>query len=46
MSYEDSIRNAYAALNGGDLEPFRELLVPEAQWLGIPGRGWAGETPI
>jgi len=46
VSDGDAIRAAYTALNGGDLEPFRRLLAPDAQWLGVPGRGWAGETPI
>jgi len=46
VSEGDLIRSAYAALNDGDLEPFRELLAPDAQWLGVPGRGWASETPI
>jgi len=46
MDRSGAIRDAYAALNGGDVEPFRALLAPEAQWLGVPGRGWIGETAI
>ena len=46
MDRSAAIRNAYAALNAGDLDPFATLLAAEARWLGVPGRGWAGETPI
>lgn len=30
------IRDAFAALESGDLEPLRALFAPEAQWAGIP----------
>jgi uncharacterized protein (TIGR02246 family) len=42
----DRLTEAFAALNRGDISRFRELFAEDAQWLGIPGSGWAGETPI
>jgi ketosteroid isomerase-like protein len=41
----DRLAGAFAALDDGDVSGFRDLLLPEAQWLGIPGSGWEGETP-
>jgi ketosteroid isomerase-like protein len=38
------LREAFAALDDGDLDPFRRLLAPEAQWHGVPGLGWDGAT--
>lgn len=43
---EQRLRSAFAALDEGDLGPFEALFRPDAQWLGVPGRGWNGETPI
>lgn len=43
---EQRLRDAFAALDDGDLGPFEALFRPDAQWLGVPGRGWNGETPI
>ena len=42
----DLLERAFVALNGGDPSVFRGLLAEEAQWLGVPGSGFAGETPI
>lgn len=39
------LRDAFAALDGGDVGRFRDLFREDAQWLGVPGRGWEGETP-
>jgi ketosteroid isomerase-like protein len=44
-TYADEISAAYAALNDGDVQPFRELLAPEAQWLGTGDHSWDGTTP-
>ena len=41
----DRLAGAFAALDGGDVGAFRGLFLPEAQWLGVPGSGWEGETP-
>ena len=40
------LEQAFAALAGGDLRVFEALFAPDAQWLGVPGSGFAGETPI
>jgi ketosteroid isomerase-like protein len=37
------LRRAFAALDGGDIAPFRELFAPDARWIAIP-QG-EGETP-
>ena len=42
----DRLRHAFEAFGTGDLSGFRELLAEDAQWLGVPGSGPAGETPI
>jgi ketosteroid isomerase-like protein len=42
----EQLRQAFAALDGGDVGGFRDLFAEDAQWLGVPGRGWEGETPI
>jgi hypothetical protein len=39
------LERAFAALEGGDVGPFRELFAPGARWLGVRGSGWDGETP-
>jgi ketosteroid isomerase-like protein len=41
----DRLAAAFAALNGGDASAFRDLFAADAQWLGIPGSGFEGETP-
>jgi hypothetical protein len=40
----DRLAAAFAALAGGEVSDFRDLLLPEAQWPGVPGSGWRGET--
>ena len=40
------LERAFAALNDGDASVFRALFAEEAQWLGVPGSGFRGETPI
>jgi ketosteroid isomerase-like protein len=41
----ERLAGAFAALSGGDVSGFRDLFLPDAQWLGVPGSGWEGETP-
>ena len=38
------VRNAFAALNAGDMKAFNALFDPEAQWIGVP-QGRLDETP-
>ena len=40
------VEQAFAALDEGDLGSFEALFAPEAQWLGVPGSGPEGATPI
>jgi ketosteroid isomerase-like protein len=42
---QDLVRRAFAALDSGDIEPFRELLDPDAKWVAIPQGGDVAETP-
>jgi ketosteroid isomerase-like protein len=42
---QELVRRAFAALDGGDIEPFRELLDPDAKWVAIPQGGALAETP-
>jgi ketosteroid isomerase-like protein len=42
---QELVRRAFAALDGGDIEPFRELLDPDAKWVAIPQGGDLAETP-
>ena len=42
----DRLRRAFASLDQGDVSGFRDLFVADAQWLGVPGSGLEGETPI
>jgi len=42
----DRLEQAFAALNGGDTTAFRELFAEDGRWLGVPGRGVDGGTPI
>jgi hypothetical protein len=39
------IRQAFTALDAGDIAPFRELFDPHAEWIGVPQRGEEDETP-
>jgi ketosteroid isomerase-like protein len=41
----DQLTDAFAALDRGDVGAFRDLFVEDAQWLGVPGSAWGGETP-
>ena len=40
------LERAFAALDAGDVGPFEALFAADGQWLGVPGTGFAGETPI
>lgn len=42
---EHLLRQAFAALDSGDLEPFNELLDPNAKWVAIPQGSDVAETP-
>jgi ketosteroid isomerase-like protein len=42
----DRLERAFAALDDGDLGPFEALFAPDGQWLGVPGTGFEGATPI
>lgn len=39
------IRQAFTALDVGDIAPFKALFDPDAKWIGIPKRGEVDETP-
>jgi len=40
------LERAFAALNAGDGSGFRDLFAEDARWLGVPGSGIDGATPI
>lgn len=42
---QELVRRAFAALDSGDVEPFRELLDPAATWVAIPQGSDVAETP-
>jgi hypothetical protein len=42
---KDLVQQAFAAFDGGELEPFRELLDPNAKWVAIPQGEDVAETP-
>ena len=42
----DRLEQEFRALNGGDATLFEELFAEHGQWLGIPGSGIDGHTPI
>jgi ketosteroid isomerase-like protein len=42
----ERLRQAFAALAEGDVDGLRDLFAEDAQWLGVPGRGIDGGTPI
>ena len=42
---QELVRSAFAALDSGDVEPFRELLASDAQWVAIPQGDDVAETP-
>lgn len=41
---QDLLRQAFAGLAEGDLQPFETLFDPDAKWVGVPHGGWEGET--
>ena len=43
---ERLIREAFAALDGGDVAPLTRLFAPEATWVAIPQGRNAGDTPM
>jgi hypothetical protein len=43
---QELVRNAFAALDGGDVDPFRNLLDPDAKWVAIPQSEDVTETPV
>lgn len=42
---QELVERAFAALENGDLEPFRELLDPDAEWVAIPQGEEIADTP-
>jgi len=40
------LEQAFTALDAGDLGPFEALVAPDGRWLGVPGSGFEGATPI
>jgi ketosteroid isomerase-like protein len=42
----DRLRDAFAALDGGDISVFRQLFGADAQWRSVEGSGFNGETPL
>jgi ketosteroid isomerase-like protein len=42
----ERLREAFAALDRGDAGEFEGLFRPDAQWRGIEGVGYNGETPL
>jgi ketosteroid isomerase-like protein len=42
----DRLQQAFAALARGDADGIRDLFAERAQWLGVPGSGFDGDTPI
>jgi ketosteroid isomerase-like protein len=42
---EELVRQAFGALDAGDIAPFRQLFDPNAKWIGVPQRGEEDETP-
>jgi len=42
----ERLEQAFAALDAGDVSAFEALFAPDGQWLGVPGSGFEGATPI
>jgi ketosteroid isomerase-like protein len=42
----ERLRDAFAALERGDISTFEELFRRDAQWRGVEGLGYNGETPL
>jgi hypothetical protein len=41
----EKIREAYLRLDDGNVDEFETLFAAGAQWLGLPGTGFEGDTP-
>jgi ketosteroid isomerase-like protein len=39
------LQESFDRLGAGDINGFRDLFADDAQWRGVPGSGWEGETP-
>ena len=46
MTREERLRAVFDAYARGDVAGLNGLFAPDAQWLGIPGIGIDGATPI
>jgi ketosteroid isomerase-like protein len=42
----ERLTDAFAAYDRGDTGAFASLFRPDAQWRGVEGMGWNGETPL
>jgi ketosteroid isomerase-like protein len=42
----EQLRDAFAALDRGDVSIFADLFRPDAQWRGVHGMGHNGETAL
>jgi ketosteroid isomerase-like protein len=42
----ERVREAFGALGRGDFGAVRDLFAEDGQWLGVPGSGFGGTTPI
>jgi ketosteroid isomerase-like protein len=42
---KELVRQAFSALDAGDVAPFTQLFDPAAKWVGVPQRGEDDETP-
>jgi ketosteroid isomerase-like protein len=40
------LTDAFAALDRGDVSAFENLFRSDAQWRGVEGMGYNGETPL
>jgi ketosteroid isomerase-like protein len=40
------LTDAFAALDRGDISAFEDIFRPDAQWRGVEGMGYNGETPL
>lgn len=45
-NHQELVRQAFAALDGGDVRPFQELLDPAAKWVAIPQSEDVADTPV
>jgi ketosteroid isomerase-like protein len=42
----EKVREAFTSLNSGSPDAFEALFAADGQWLGVPGTGYEGATPI